>query len=43
MDVFLILTLTFTVSDEADTRTVKVSQMSGKQETLLSGLMKNTR
>ncbi|KAF9820929.1 hypothetical protein SFRURICE_015766, partial [Spodoptera frugiperda] len=31
------------VADETDTRTIKVSQLSGKQETLLSGLMKNTR
>ncbi|KAH9631241.1 hypothetical protein HF086_011945 [Spodoptera exigua] len=31
------------VSEETDTRTIKVSQLSGKQETLLSGLMKNTR
>ncbi|XP_022837206.1 Down syndrome cell adhesion molecule-like protein Dscam2 [Spodoptera litura] len=31
------------VSDETDTRTIKVSQLLGKQETLLSGLMKNTR
>ncbi|KAL0810748.1 hypothetical protein ABMA28_010066 [Loxostege sticticalis] len=30
-------------SDDADTRTIKVSQQSGKQEALLSGLFKNTR
>ncbi|XP_049881130.1 Down syndrome cell adhesion molecule-like protein Dscam2 [Pectinophora gossypiella] len=30
-------------TDDADVRTLKVSQQTGKQETLLSGLLKNTR
>ncbi|KAJ0171731.1 hypothetical protein K1T71_012494 [Dendrolimus kikuchii] len=30
-------------SGETESRTLKVSQLSGKQETLLSGLLKNTR
>ncbi|XP_060807716.1 cell adhesion molecule Dscam2 [Amyelois transitella] len=30
-------------NEDTDTRTLKVSQQSGKQETLLSGLLKNTR
>ncbi|RVE41204.1 hypothetical protein evm_014145 [Chilo suppressalis] len=30
-------------ADASDTRTIKVSQKSGKQEALLSGLLKNTR
>ncbi|XP_072946516.1 cell adhesion molecule Dscam2-like [Epargyreus clarus] len=31
------------VSEDTDTRTLKVSQQSGKQETAISGLLKNTR
>nr|XP_021209307.1 Down syndrome cell adhesion molecule-like protein Dscam2 isoform X1 [Bombyx mori] len=30
-------------AEEADSRTLKVSQLSGKQETVVSGLLKNTR
>ncbi|XP_037299251.1 Down syndrome cell adhesion molecule-like protein Dscam2 [Manduca sexta] len=30
-------------ADDSDSRTLKVSQLSGKQETLLSGLLKNTK
>ncbi|XP_045762368.1 Down syndrome cell adhesion molecule-like protein Dscam2 [Maniola jurtina] len=31
------------VSEDGDTRTLKVSQLSGKQETTMTGLLKNTR
>ncbi|XP_050356445.1 cell adhesion molecule Dscam2-like [Nymphalis io] len=31
------------ISEDSDTRTLKVSQQSGKQETTISGLLKNTR
>ncbi|XP_046972428.1 Down syndrome cell adhesion molecule-like protein Dscam2 [Vanessa cardui] len=31
------------ISEDSDTRTLKVTQQSGKQETTISGLLKNTR
>ncbi|CAH2230277.1 jg20026 [Pararge aegeria aegeria] len=31
------------ISEDGDTRTLKVSQLSGKQETTITGLLKNTR